>query len=178
MPTTRSSATRSPTEQSRPERPGLPAGELPGCSSHRPPSAASSLGRLGSRNPGRRALVLPYRRDAPHRRQLHRTCPDEPLLPASSRTCFTRESPGAAAATTTAPHDSVTRAQMAVFLLKAEHGAAYGRRLHRRLRRRARAESFADWIEQLAAEGITGGCGGGNYCPDNPVTARRWRCSC
>jgi hypothetical protein len=25
--------------------------------------------------------------------------------------------------------------------------------------------TFADWIEQLAAEGITGGCGGGNYCP-------------
>jgi hypothetical protein len=26
------------------------------------------------------------------------------------------------------------------------------------------------WIEQLAREGITGGCGGGNYCPDSPVT--------
>jgi hypothetical protein len=31
--------------------------------------------------------------------------------------------------------------------------------------------SFADgWIEQLADEAITGGCGGGNYCPDDPVT--------
>jgi len=30
--------------------------------------------------------------------------------------------------------------------------------------------SFADWIEQLAAELITGGCGGGNYCPGNPNT--------
>jgi hypothetical protein len=29
---------------------------------------------------------------------------------------------------------------------------------------------FADWIEQLAAEGITGGCGNGNYCPGNAVT--------
>ena len=29
---------------------------------------------------------------------------------------------------------------------------------------------FADWIEQLAAEAITGGCGGGNYCPPNPNT--------
>jgi hypothetical protein len=28
----------------------------------------------------------------------------------------------------------------------------------------------AGWIEQLAAEGITSGCGGGNYCPDSPVT--------
>ncbi len=29
---------------------------------------------------------------------------------------------------------------------------------------------FADWIEHLASEGITGGCGGGNYCPDQPHT--------
>ena len=29
---------------------------------------------------------------------------------------------------------------------------------------------FADWIEELATEGITGGCGGGNYCPDAPNT--------
>ena len=28
-------------------------------------------------------------------------------------------------------------------------------------------------IEALAASGITGGCGGGNYCPDNPVTRRQ-----
>ena len=44
-------------------------------------------------------------------------------------------------------------------------------------RRRARASSptspapsnFAPWIEAMAAEGITGGCGGGNFCPANPV---------
>ena len=29
--------------------------------------------------------------------------------------------------------------------------------------------TFAPWIEALAAEGITGGCGGGNYCPTDPV---------
>ena len=66
---------------------------------------------------------------------------------------------------------SVTRAQMAGFLLKAEHGSAYvppacvgvfadlpcpG--------------SFTDWIEQIFNEGITAGCGLGNYCPDSPVT--------
>ena len=32
--------------------------------------------------------------------------------------------------------------------------------------------TFADWIEQLAAEDITGGCGGGNYCPLQPEHAR------
>ena len=30
--------------------------------------------------------------------------------------------------------------------------------------------TFADWIEQLATENITGGCGGGNYCPANANT--------
>jgi hypothetical protein len=29
---------------------------------------------------------------------------------------------------------------------------------------------FYQFIEALAASGITGGCGSGNYCPDNPVT--------
>ncbi len=27
-----------------------------------------------------------------------------------------------------------------------------------------------NWIEQFSNDGITAGCGGGNYCPDNPVT--------
>ncbi len=27
-----------------------------------------------------------------------------------------------------------------------------------------------NWIEQLYNDGITAGCGGGDYCPDNPVT--------
>jgi len=29
---------------------------------------------------------------------------------------------------------------------------------------------FFQFIEALAKSGITGGCGNGNYCPDNPVT--------
>ena len=29
---------------------------------------------------------------------------------------------------------------------------------------------FFQFVEALAASGITGGCGNGNYCPDNPVT--------
>jgi hypothetical protein len=28
----------------------------------------------------------------------------------------------------------------------------------------------AAWIKQLAAEGITTGCGGGNFCPSTPVS--------
>ena len=29
---------------------------------------------------------------------------------------------------------------------------------------------FFQFIEALAASQITGGCGGGNYCPDSPLT--------
>jgi hypothetical protein len=69
------------------------------------------------------------------------------------------------------PDSAVTRAQMAVFLLKAKHGASYSPP--------AATGTFADvpvgywadkWIEQLAAEGITSGCATGLYCPENPVT--------
>ena len=69
------------------------------------------------------------------------------------------------------PEDAVTRAQMAIFLLKAKHGSSYTPP--------AATGVFTDvattywaaaWIEQLAAEGVTSGCGAGIYCPDNPVT--------
>ena len=69
------------------------------------------------------------------------------------------------------PGQPVTRAEMAVFLLKAEHGSSYSPP--------ACTGVFADvacpggfavdWIEQLAAEGITAGCGNGDYCPKQDV---------
>jgi streptogramin lyase len=69
------------------------------------------------------------------------------------------------------PNDSVTRAQMAAFLLKSEHGSAYVPPGCAGIFGDVACPSlFADWIEQLAAEGITGGCGGGNYCPNDPIT--------
>ncbi len=72
------------------------------------------------------------------------------------------------------PGNSVTRAQMAVFLLKAEHGATYvPPACSGTFPDVACPSLFADWIEQLATEGITSGCGGGNYCPDNSVTRRQ-----
>ena len=65
----------------------------------------------------------------------------------------------------------VTRAQMAVFLLKAKHGQFYLPPDCQGVFGDVTCPSqFADWIEQLVAEGITVGCGGGNYCPANPVT--------
>jgi hypothetical protein len=64
------------------------------------------------------------------------------------------------------PQNPVRRDQMAVFLLKAEHGSAYTPpQCTGTFNDVPCPSTFADWIEQLAAEQITGGCGNGNYCP-------------
>jgi hypothetical protein len=69
------------------------------------------------------------------------------------------------------PMNPVLRDQMAVFLLKAEHGSGYVPPMCTGVFLDVPCPSpFANWIEQLAAEGITGGCGGGNYCPSSPNT--------
>ena len=72
------------------------------------------------------------------------------------------------------PSSSVTREQMAVFLLKAEHGSSYAPPLCTGVFADVPCPStFANWIERLASEGITAGCGGGNYCPASPVTRQQ-----
>ena len=67
---------------------------------------------------------------------------------------------------------AVTRAAMAVLLLKSELGPAY-------VPRQASGTMFVDvpasafaaaWIEDLASRGYAAGCGGGYFCPDAPVT--------
>ena len=71
------------------------------------------------------------------------------------------------------PDDPVTRAQMAKFLMRAEHGAAYTPPdvgASTGFNDVSTSYWAAAWIKQLAAEGITSGCGGGNYCPDDAVT--------
>ena len=68
----------------------------------------------------------------------------------------------------------VTRAQMAVFLLKSEHGSLFTPPACAGTFPDVPCPgTFTDWIELLAAEGITGGCGGGNYCPNSPVTRQQ-----
>ena len=66
----------------------------------------------------------------------------------------------------------ITRAQMAVFLLKAKNGSTYAPPpATGTVFTDVPANSFAAaWIEDLASQGVTGGCGGTNYCPTNPVT--------
>ena len=69
------------------------------------------------------------------------------------------------------PMNPVRRDQMAVFLLKGEHGSSYVPPACTGIFTDVPCPSqFADWIEQLATEQITGGCGGGNYCPGSPNT--------
>ncbi|HNB37241.1 MAG TPA: S-layer homology domain-containing protein, partial [Anaerolineales bacterium] len=68
------------------------------------------------------------------------------------------------------PDSSVTRAQMAVFLLKAKHGSSYTPPNVTTTFGDIAGHWAEDWIEQLAAEGITSGCASGLYCPESPVT--------
>jgi Metallo-peptidase family M12/S-layer homology domain len=73
------------------------------------------------------------------------------------------------------PEASVTRAQMAVFLLKAKYGSSH-------VPPAATGAVFGDvgagsfaasWIEELSSLGVTTGCGGGNYCPNATVTRKQ-----
>ena len=73
------------------------------------------------------------------------------------------------------PDSGATRAQMAVFLLKAKYGSAH-------VPPAATGAVFGDvpanafaaaWIEELASLGVTSGCGGGNYCPNSAVTRKQ-----
>ena len=67
--------------------------------------------------------------------------------------------------------DDTLRQQMAVFLLKAKYGLCYTPPpcTVAVFTDVPCASGFAPWINELVAEGITGGCGGGNYCPTSPV---------
>ncbi len=73
------------------------------------------------------------------------------------------------------PENNVTRAEMAVFLLRAKHGAGYAPP--------AATHSFSDmpvagkewmeaWVDQFYAEGMTTGCGLAplRFCPEQNVT--------
>lgn len=74
------------------------------------------------------------------------------------------------------PANPVTRAQMAVFLLKASLGSDHvpppctGTVFNDVP---CTGGAFDPWIEELASLGITGGCGGGSYCPDQAVTRQQ-----
>ena len=74
------------------------------------------------------------------------------------------------------PDNAVTRAQMAVFLLRAKHGSSYVppacTGLFADVSCAPPKHPFVDWIEQLAREGITSGCASATRC----ATVRIPRC--
>jgi hypothetical protein len=70
------------------------------------------------------------------------------------------------------PGDNVNRSQMAIFLLRAKHGGNYsppGVGGSSGFNDVPFDTTYAPWVKQLAAEGITAGCGNGNFCPGDAV---------
>ncbi len=69
------------------------------------------------------------------------------------------------------PNDSVTRAQMAVFLLRAKYGKNYTPPTATGIFNDVPATHWAaGWIEKLFADGITVGCSQNKFCPEGTVT--------
>jgi hypothetical protein len=71
-------------------------------------------------------------------------------------------------------HEPVTRAQMAVFLLRGLHGPLYTpppcTGIFADVACAPQPDFAVDWIEQLSRDGISAGCYlQGSYCPDLPV---------
>jgi endo-1,4-beta-xylanase len=71
------------------------------------------------------------------------------------------------------PGSPVTRDHMAAFLLRAKDGGSY---LPQPCTDPTMfldvpaSHPYCRWIEEIARRGITGGCGGGNYCPTDANT--------
>ena len=75
---------------------------------------------------------------------------------------------GGCTANTFCPDAPISRGQMAVFIEAAagNQGGACGGRFGDV----DPLSPFCGFIERLNDDGITGGCGGGNFCPNDPVT--------
>jgi hypothetical protein len=69
------------------------------------------------------------------------------------------------------PANDVSRAEMAVFLLKSKYGADHVPPPPVQIFPDVPNDAFAAaWVDELATLNITTGCGGGLYCPDRPVS--------
>ena len=120
LPTNQYGIPVDPFDEPRPPRSpagGATATWTPTNSTARPERSRPARARRGRPAPTHRR---------PARRRSSPTCPapaDRSSI--GSISCLPKGSPAAAAAATTARRPPVTRAQMAVFLLKAEHGSSY-----------------------------------------------------
>jgi hypothetical protein len=69
------------------------------------------------------------------------------------------------------PNVPVTRAQMSVLVWKDQHGSTAPPACTGVFADVPCPDGFAvDYIEGLFNEGVTAGCGGGNFCPNTPIT--------
>ena len=69
------------------------------------------------------------------------------------------------------PSTPVSREQMSVFILRTLDPSLTPPDCTTPVFADVPADSpFCRWIEELARRGVVGGCGGGNYCPTQPVT--------
>ncbi len=99
-----------------------------------------------------------------------------PFYPSVENVLHNGVTAGCGAGTTFCPTDTVTRQQMAVFLLKAAEGAGYTPPacVTEVFADVPCASPFASWINELAARGVTAGCGNGTvYCPGDPTTRQQ-----
>ena len=80
---------------------------------------------------------------------------------------------GCNSGTSFCPSAPVSRAEMAVFLLKSKYGASHVPPPPPvdPIFADVPADAFAAaWIDELSTLGVTAGCGNGDYCPNDPVT--------
>ncbi|MBW8875054.1 MAG: S-layer homology domain-containing protein [Acidobacteria bacterium] len=70
------------------------------------------------------------------------------------------------------PDSLLDRAEAAIFLLRSRHGASYAPPPATGTRFQDVPPGYwaGDWIEQLAAEGISNGCAANRFCPEDPVS--------
>jgi hypothetical protein len=61
---------------------------------------------------------------------------------------------------------------MAIFLLRAKEGGTYipPPCTVKPFNDVETSSTFCPWIQELAARGVTHGCGNGRYCPGSPVS--------
>jgi pimeloyl-ACP methyl ester carboxylesterase len=67
------------------------------------------------------------------------------------------------------PEGNITRAQMSVFLMVAKGGVTPAPCPPSAFNDIPASSSFCPWIKEIARQGITAGCGGGNFCPESLV---------
>ncbi|HWP44820.1 MAG TPA: NBR1-Ig-like domain-containing protein, partial [Blastocatellia bacterium] len=95
--------------------------------------------------------------------------PSSPFYPAINRIAELGITTGCAPGVF-CPNQPVTRDQMAAFIIKALGVLNPPQPAQQRFADVPPTNLFYSFIEEMAVRGITSGCGGGNYCPSQPVT--------